>query len=193
MKTKLFSAFVFCAALTLSAQEGNLIPHGDFEKLPAGRVNMVTSMKKSGLDINRDPVALTPGWYSKKGGAPSVQVIQAAGDKSNVASGEAALNVKAGLLHLYTSKQFASGTYDLSFAYKGKGRVEIALYFYNAKGKHLGNSKAKVSLSAKPEWQTYNGKITITAEKPETAKARFVFIFVSSDITIDDIVLKPAK
>ena len=71
MKTKLFSAFVFCAALTLSAQEGNLIPHGDFEKLPAGRVNMVTSMKKSGLDINRDPVALTPGWYSKKAVLPA--------------------------------------------------------------------------------------------------------------------------
>ena len=190
---KLTLAAVVAAAVSLSAQDGNLIKYGDFENLPAGSTSMAASMKKSGLDINRDPVCLTPGWYVKKN-QPSIKVVDAEKDgKDAVKSGKGAMNVKAQTLHAYTGNQYSMGTYDISFAYKGKGILYVSLYFYNANGKHLGNSAPKVTIKPTANWQTFNGKIKITPEKPDTSKARLVFIFVSSDITIDDIVLKPSK
>lgn len=186
---KLSLAVIASTAFTLSAQQ-NLIKYGDFENLPPANPKSIERMKKSGVDINRNPVALITGWYTKKGKV-AINIVQATEkDKTAVKSGKNALNVKAANLHMYTPFLLAPGTYDLSFAYKGKGQVRVALYFYGAKGRHLGNSSAKATVRAGKDWQTYTGKITITPEKKGTEKARLVMIFVNADITVDDIVLK---
>ena len=188
---KIAFALAAVSAVSLGAQE-NLLKFGDFENLPAGRVNMVKSMVKGGLDINRDAVCVTPGWRSKK--APSsIKIVDASADKNAVKSGKNALNVKTPMMHVYTQQMFPLGEYEISFAYKGKGSVGVCLYYYSAKHKHLGNSNRKANMKASADWQTYTGKITVAADKKEAVKARFVFIFDSSDITIDDIVIKPVK
>lgn len=190
---KISLAIAASTAFALSAQETNLIKFGDFENLPPVRENTVKNMKKHGFDINRDPVVLIPGWFSKKGDK-AINIVQATdADRNAVKSGKNAMNVKASILHMYTGTAFAPGIYDLSLAYKGKGKLMVIFYYYDKYGKHLGNSTHKVSLTAGNDWKTYNGKIELKAEKPGTSKARFAFVFYNSDITVDDIVLKSAK
>ena len=186
-------ALAALSAFTLCAQDGNIIKFGDFENLPAGRTGMVASMKKSGVDINRDPVSFTPGWYKGKT-KPSIQIIQATdADKSVVKSGNFAMKVKAEMIHMYTPAQFPLGTYDLSFAYKGTGKLDVSLYFYSAAGKLLGSERFKGNIVAGADWRMFNEKINITTKRSGAAKARLVLIFKDAEITVDDIVLKPAE
>ena len=188
----LASLLALCAAGSVCAQGENLIKFGDFENLPPSNEAKIKQFQAKGIDINRDPVVLIPGWFSTKVKSPKVTLIEAEGT-DDVKSGRNGLKVEAANAHLYTSQAFQPGTYEFSFFCKGKGKVFIYAYLYDQKGKYLGTASTGFNISPVDSWKKYAKTVKIGFGKENVAKVRLAFACVKAEVTLDDISLIPVK
>ena len=188
----LASLLALCAAGSVCAQEKNLIKFGDFENLPPSNKAKIKRFQENGIEINRDPVVLIPGWFSKKQNPPKITLIEA-GAADDVKSGRNALKVEAVNAQFYTSQTFQPGTYEFSFFCKGKGKVFIYAYLYDQKGKYLGTENTGFSVLPANSWKKYAKTVKIGFGKENVANVRLAFAFVKAEVTLDDISLVLVK
>ena len=191
-KMLLASAFAVCAVFSAPAQEGNLIKSGDFENLPPANETKIKQFQAKGIEINRDPVVLIPGWFNKKENPPKITLIEAKA-ADDVKSGRYGLKVEAANAHLYTADSFQPGTYELSFFCKGNGKIFVHTYLYGQNGKYLGNGNTGLIVSPVKTWKKYAKTVKIGFGKENVAKVRLAFVFVKASVTLDDISLIPVK
>ena len=191
-KMLLTSAFAVCAVFSALAQEENLIKSGDFENLPPANEAKVKQFQAKGIEINRDPVVLIPGWFNKKVKPPKITLIEAASE-DDVKSGRYGLKVETANAHMYTADAFQPGTYELSFFCKGSGKIFIQTYLYGQNGKYLGNGNTGFIVSPVNSWKKYAKTVKIGFGKENVAKVRLAFVFVKAAVTLDDISLIPVS
>lgn len=196
MKKALTLALAFCAALTLSAQEVNLMKNGGFEKIHKSTKasnKYIMGRIKAGWDFGKKPIITLPTDWVANVGAAKLEIVSKAADAKNVHSGNYALKMTAQKYgHIYTSGAKA-GKYKVSMWVKGNGTIAVVGYGYAKKrgaGSFIIMRSQKV---AGEEWKQITH--TFDSKKINSKAESFAFALsvAKGPVFVDDIVLTPVK
>ena len=205
MKKHLAAFAALAVASGLFAQE-NLIPNGGFEnvvKKAKGTDKYLIGQIRNGWDLGTGPIATLPKDWLLNGGKGKLRVItvgENGENKENVHSGKHALYFEEMDGHIASGCNVKPGKYELSFWYKGTGKIGFVSYLYGVNpttgkiGRHItSRSLCNITVNSPDEWKQHKVIVEIGKGIPDVKQGSIAHYSSKGGYYIDDIVLMEVK